>query len=322
MTVGIFEDILWPEPDISGMKERRDVNGLIRALRHPDLSIQEVAAEALGQLGPDAVDRLLAALGTRSKSVRLGIIEALGQCHDSRAIPAIGKFLWDKDNEIRWEAALALGEIGDPCVFPDLSRTLRDEDKYVRYGAALALTKLGYAPDSPEERAFLALGLQNWVGLAWIGQPAIEALGTGMKDHHPEVRAAVVEAAGKIGSPDATPVVYRGLRDSSEDVRWAAVIAAPKCGIDLMYLPRGLSRRPRNRKNPNIAAFLNFLLPGIGYFYIGLWWGILIFQVDVYFTMWLFTTAKLGLFTWEYLFPAYALFAMHAWYLARKMPDL
>lgn len=80
----------------------------------------------------------------------------------------------------------------------------------------------------------------------------------------------------------------QGLADSNSEVRWQAVLAAPRCGIDPLFIPRGISRRPRTAKNPFIAAIMNFLLPGLGYGYIGKWWGIMIFQIDVTATVWLY----------------------------------
>ena len=65
---------------------------------------------------------------------------------------------------------------------------------------------------------------------------------------------------------------------------------------------------------------MNFLLPGLGYGYIGKWWGIMIFQIDVTATVWLFKYEGQAN-TYGLLFPLYILLAIHAWYLAAKMPD-
>ena len=65
---------------------------------------------------------------------------------------------------------------------------------------------------------------------------------------------------------------------------------------------------------------MNFLLPGLGYGYIGKWWGIMIFQIDVTATVWLYKYEGQGN-SYGVLFPIYILLALHAWYLAKKMPD-
>jgi len=100
-----------------------------------------------------------------------------------------------------------------------------------------------------------------------------------------------VETPGDIGNEAAVPAILRGLRDPDDGVRWQAVFAGPGCGIAPMYLPRGLSQPPRERKNPLVTGFLNPVLPCQGYLYPGRWWGVLVFQVDVTAALWLFATA-------------------------------
>jgi hypothetical protein len=61
------------------------------------------------------------------------------------------------------------------------------------------------------------------------------------------------------------------------------------------------------------------MLPGLGYGYLGKWWGVLIFQVDITATVWLFKYEGEGV-SYQTLFPIYFALAVHAWYLATKMP--
>ena len=90
--------------------------------------------------------------------------------------------------------------------------------------------------------------------------------------------------------------------------------------IKMMHLPRGLSRRPQMTNNPLIAGFLNFMLPGLGYGYLGKWWGVMIFQIDITATVWLF---KYGgeTNTYSILFPIYLMLALHAYYITIKTPE-
>jgi hypothetical protein len=309
------------KPDIPALAARKDIPGLIRALRHPDLGVQWEATAALGSVGPEAIDQLLRRLPARDRAVKLGIIEALGEIRDPRAVEPLIQELRDPSVEVRWETALALGEIGDARAVGPLLPGLRDPDRYVRYGTALALGKLGWRPSNDDERAHCLLGVQDWPGLLALGPAAIPALSSALADREKSVRSRAVEVLGQIGDRGAIPAVMRALRDGDDEVRWRAVLAGPKCGIAPMYLPRGLSRRPRMRKNPSIAAFLNFVLPGQGYLYLGRWWGVVVFQVDITATLWLF--ASLGdQFTYELLLPLYALISIHAWYLARKLPEM
>ena len=87
-----------------------------------------------------------------------------------------------------------------------------------------------------------------------------------------------------------------------------------------MFLPRGLSHRPRQKKNPLIAGLLNFLLPGLGYGYLGKWWGVMIFQIDITATVWLYKYSGEGN-TYSVLFPLYLLLGLHAWYITTKLPE-
>ena len=309
------------KPDIPALTAKRDIRGLVRALRHPELGVQWEATAALGSLGTAAIDELLRELPTRNRAVKLGIIEALGEIGDPRAVEPLIRFLRDPSVEVRWETALALGEIGDPRATAPLLAGLRDPDRYVRYGTALALRKIGWKPGDDGERAYELLGLQDWEGLLALGPAAIPALSAALRDREKSVRARAVEVLGEIGDPGAIPAIMRALRDGDDEVRWQAVLAGPKCGIAPMYLPRGLSQRPRVRKNPTVAAFLNFVLPGQGYLYLGKWWGVVVFQVDITATLWLF--ASLGdQFTYGLLLPIYIIISAHAWYLSRKLPEM
>ena len=308
-------------PDIKKLRQQKNIPALIKALRYDDFDVQTSAAQALGTLGTEGIDELILALKTKDKDVRLGIIEALSVIRDPRAVPSLTHLLSDPGSEVRWEAAIALGEINDPASTAPLVQALMDPDKYVRYGAASALQKSGWTPASDEERAFHSVGLQEWQTVREIGEPAIPALSHVLHDRDSGVRMQAIEILGSIGNGKAVPVLMRSLADENAEVRWKAVLASPKCGVSMIHLPRGLSRRPRTRKNPLIAGFLNFMLPGLGYGYLGKWWGVMIFQIDITATVWLFRyEGEAG--TYGLLLPIYLILALHAWYIAQKMPEL
>jgi hypothetical protein len=309
------------KPDIEAFTKDGDIKGLIKALRSDDFETQSRAAKALGLLGSTAMDQLLSELKTRDRGIKLSLIEALGEIKDPRAVASLSETLRDNNAEVRWDSAIALGEIGDESAVPALKKALEDPDKYVRYGAAFALSKIGWKPADDGEKALLFLGMQEWWVLKEIGKPALRALSVGLKDRDSGIRLKAIGIIGDIGDREAAPALIRSLADDNSEVRWKAVLASTKAGIPLMYLPRGLSRRPRIRKNPKIAALLNFLLPGQGYNYLGKWWGILIFQVDVTATLWLLRFGGEAL-SYTILFPLYILLAVHAGYIATKMPDL
>jgi hypothetical protein len=315
-----FTILTQKKPDIEGLAARKDIAGLVKALQYNDFSVQSEAAKALGSLGSPAMDELIRALKKKDKQTRLGIIEALTEIRDPRAVPALIETIRDQSSEVKWETAIALGEIGDPQATGPLVNALKDYDKYVRYGAAFALAKIGWKPADETEKAFYFAGMQEWKAVRMIGKPAIPALSHILNDRDSNVRQKVIEILGEIGDPDATPALVRSLGDENSEVRWKAVLSSPRCRIRLMHLPRGLSRRPKMMKNPLIAGFLNFMLPGLGYGYLGKWYGVMIFQIDITATVWLFKYGGEGN-TYGILFPIYLLLAIHAYYITKKMPE-
>ena len=305
--------------DIEQLTAAKDIPGLIKALHYDDLAAQSEVARALGSLGPAATDALISQLKEKDKSHRLMIIKALSEIRDPRPVPLLIDLLKDENSEVRWGAAIALGEIGDIRAIEPLVACLRDYDKYVRYGAALSLEMLGWKPPNDEEKAFLLVGKQEWEKVVLLGNSAVPALSTILHDRHNTVRIKAVEILGELKSPDAVPVLMQSLADEDSEVRWKTVLASEKSGIKLMHLPRGLSRRPKKKKNPLIAGFLNFILPGLGYAYLAKWWGVMIYEIDIFITVWLLQYGGEN-FSFEMLLPIYFVLACHAYYITAKMP--
>jgi len=308
-------------PDISAMVKKNDTRGLIGALKFPDVAVQKEAGLALTGLGPAATGPLLTALRTKDLVTKLAVIETLGRIRDPRSVDPLIACLKDESNEIRWVAAIALGEIEDPKALEPLNKALHDVDKYVRYGAGFAMSRIGWKPKDQEERAFYFVAIQEWKVCHEIGEASIPALANAMRDRDPEVRMKVLDSLGDIRSRKAEPIILKALSDPNSDVRWRAVLNSQKIRISAAHLPRWLSLRPRNIKNPLIAGFLNFMLPGIGYGYLGKWWGTMLFQIDVTLTLWIYRyTGETN--TYTILFPFYLLIGIHAWYMAKNMPEM
>ena len=308
-------------PDIPALAEKRDISGLIQVLTSDNFEDQTAAAKAIQSLGHPAVEILISHLKSRDHAVRLGIIGALSEIKDPLAVEPLIETLDDADPEVRWACAIALGSIGDDLAVAGLRKALHDPDKYVRYGASFALAKIGWKPETLKDKALLFYGMQEWGVLKEMGSSAIDILETARKDKDVRIRLKAVELLGEIPGGVVTRSLVSALADENSDVRWKAVLVSEKAGVPLIYLPRGLSRRPRVRKNPRIAALLNFLLPGQGYNYLGKWWGILIFQLDVTITLWLLRFGGESL-SYTILIPVYILIAIHAAYIATKMPDM
>jgi len=345
--MGFWEFLKLKKPDISRLREQKDISGLVRALKHKDFDIQWQAAEALSMLGTEAVDHLISSLRELNRDTRIGVIEALGEIKNKRAAPALVHLLGDESIEIRWASALALGEIGDPRAMKYLVMSLADSDRYVRYGAALALEKMGWHPSNEAERVYLYLGKQEWVKLGKVGEEGTKVLISFLKDKDKEVRIKVIEILGASSDHRIHEHCYIALADEHPAVRWKAVLTSLRCGVPHIQLPWGVSKRPRSGRNPYLASLINFVNPGQGYTYTDAWWGIVVWNIYTLFLLVVLYFKYPGGFPilpepffWFYtiygwmspgawinganiiLFPFPIVSSIHVWFRAKRMQEL
>jgi HEAT repeat protein len=309
-------------PDIGRLKDAGDIPVLIHLLNNTDPSVRWRAAEALGTCGENAVPQLLAALQSRPVSLRLGVIEALGAIRDLRAVsPLLVVIAHDESLEVRWAAVLALGEIGSPDAIPFVVPLLRDPNRYLRFGAVTALDRLGWQPQNDADTAYQLIARQDWEAVRRLGAAALPPLWDLLRDNDPKSRAVIVSLLGQIGNPQAQVACQKALKDRDPGVRWRAVLAAMNCGLVSHNLPLMVAGRERTGPDPAAAALLNFLFLGIGYNYIGKWWGFPIFMT--YMSVLVLAQLAMGPFL-PYLiaYPITALFGIHTYYLAERMSDL
>lgn len=177
--------------NVKRMREERDIQGLLLALKHRDPAVQYEAAEALGVLkDPLAVSPLVSALaGDRHSGVRWKAAEALARIGKPAVGPLIAA-LGNPDDDVRWKAAIALGEIGDTRAIPHLVTLLDDEDRFVQSRAAYALGQFGDAALSPLVTA--------------LGSPS------------PSVRRGSAQALGRTRSQDAIGPLLSLLNDTDD----------------------------------------------------------------------------------------------------------
>jgi len=138
---------LFRKPDIDALLAKRDVEGLIKALKYKrDSEVRKGAAVALGAIGDARVlEPLIQALKDESWWVRLEAASALGELADSRAVEPLSILaMKDEDPHVRDTAVRALGKIGDEKGLVALTQALKDEDDSVRWTAACALDETGY----------------------------------------------------------------------------------------------------------------------------------------------------------------------------------
>jgi HEAT repeat protein len=310
------------KPDIRALTQARDIRGLIVSLDHRDFDVEWRAARALGTMGADATLPLINLLGYPGINTRLGAIEALGAIRDPRSIEVLAALLASHEtSELRWAAALALGEIGDQTATPALLSAIRDDNRYVRYGAAKALEQIGWLAETDRDRAFYCIALQDWDAIKKLGKSATGPLIDLLKERHPAIRAQIIEILGSIGGVEAKKSCEQILRDPDGDVRWRAVLSSRQCGVPTSYLPLQISRRQRTGPSALGATVLNFFFLGIGYDYVGKWWGVMILETY----MMLLTLAQLELgpfMPFLIFYPVTALFATQTYFMVKRESEM
>jgi HEAT repeat protein len=304
------------------MKKNRDVQGLIRLLDHQDTDVSERVIEILGSFGQDALPLLISALNSDNAKIRLGAIGAIGIIHDPVSVlPLMDIVRKDPCLEVRLEALLALGVIGDPLAVPVCRESLRDRCRYIRYGSSVALGRLRWEPKDDEAWAYYFIGLQDWDGLRSLGKSASGPMLDILKDDDPQVRMHLIDLLSRTGSPRARDACTRLLKDPRDSVRYMTVLSSIKSGLAAKHLPLLLSQRERTGPDPAVAAVLNFLFLGIGYNYMGRWWGFLVFMS--YMSIIVLAQLRLGPFL-PYLlaYPITALFAIQTYREVKRMADV
>lgn len=187
------------KPDIEDLKERGDVEGLIKALEYKkgsteyeDYEVRSLAAEALGDFEDEQVIIALIRAFKDVEDVRFHVARNLGK-FSRTAVPLLIDTLEDQDEDIRRDAAWMLGNIGDERAIPALSEALKDPDEDVRFHVARNLGK--------------------------FGEPAVPFLLDALKDPDEHVRRYAAWILGTIGDNRAIPALKNALNDSSEYVR-------------------------------------------------------------------------------------------------------
>jgi HEAT repeat protein len=199
-------------PDIAKMREGKDVDALIKALKHRDISIRMNAAYALGDVGDrKAVEPLIGILKdpTEGWGMKMAVATALGELHDERAIEPL-EALATRGETLEADAAtIAIAIIrGDPPRLIELLEAKKGE-LASRVSAIKELGKLG------DERAV---------------EPLIRMLNQKNYDEYERVNICyqAIIALGNLGDARAIEPVSKYLNDNAKEVRKAAEEALEK----------------------------------------------------------------------------------------------
>ena len=203
---------LFGPPNVEKMKARRDVNGLIKALRYrKDKGVRQAAAEALVKIGAPAVEPLIAALKDQNSWARAAAAQALGKIKDRRAV--------------------------EP-----LSAALGDERSDVRQAAAKALDHLGWKPAQDESAGWYWMAKHDWDKCVALGALAMEPLIAALKDENEYVREAAARTLGEIKDPRAV----QPLIDALQDKKWFVGRTAAEALISI-YRRGGLEDKTKTK---------------------------------------------------------------------------
>jgi len=130
-----------PEPTTDATDRR--VVELIAALKsETDQRKRDRAAQNLMNIGPPAVEPLIAELKRADRRTKVNIIRVLRVIRDRKSVDPLTECLRHPDREIRKNAADALGTIGDPRARLALTMAQRDRDPAVKTAVKRALEKL------------------------------------------------------------------------------------------------------------------------------------------------------------------------------------
>lgn len=265
--------------DSEYLKKKGDIHGLVRLLGHTDRVERTRASEALCIFGDLALPPLINAVNFGTVTIRLGAIEFLGK-HN---LPGTERILLEIVNhetvvEVKLAALIALGESGGTETEPVLLRELTNKNRYIRYGAAQALICLNRIPRIYPDLVYFSLACEDWERLRSLGDVTTGPLLTVFSDSDPDARLAIISLVQDSGNKNAQQICKLALRDPGGRIRWKAILASMNCGISLRQVPFLTAQHKRQGPDPVAAAILNFLFLGLGYNYIGKWWGFPVFM--------------------------------------------
>jgi HEAT repeat protein len=187
-----------------------DIPALIRALEDEDPDMRVAAANALGEIGPEAMEAVpalvWAALEDEDRDVRSVAVWALGGIEPEVAISVLSRVLEDGDpDQVRTSAILGLRQSKGEAV-PALIRALEDKDPDMRIAAVEVLGWIG--PEVAEAVPVLIRVLEDDADprvresaayeLGYMGSEAVPALTRALEDEDPGVRSAAAEALEQI----------------------------------------------------------------------------------------------------------------------------
>lgn len=204
-----------------------------------DLQTQEVATQALIEIGKEASSALMESLEEDDLDLRRLLCWILGEIGEKRAEKVLLKCLKDKEEEAQRAAAVALGKIGSIKALDNLILMMQGEDEKTREAAREALILLGKTFSSEvvkSVRRFLSsqnifMRVDTLKILGEIGGPEeLKDIYFALKDEAYQVRRVALEILGSKRLDDSVEQISLALADEEVEVRRAAAVALAELG--------------------------------------------------------------------------------------------
>jgi len=226
-------------PNVQKLFEKKDGDGLAKALTDPEKEIRVAAAKGLGMLHYGmAVPQLCAALKDHAPVVRRAAADALGLIGGERPVDPLIDLLHDIAPEVRQSATDALRKIGPPAVRA-LCKSLTSDNAPVRLSAVQILAQIGDSrvvkplcnllndPDANVRQAAAK-------ALVKFGAASLEPLCAALRDKDAAVRAAAAEAIERIGVP-GDPVTQAWMT-MARPFEWERIARFGTVALDPLFL--------------------------------------------------------------------------------------
>ncbi|MDT8395573.1 MAG: HEAT repeat domain-containing protein [bacterium] len=215
---------------LDGYHHMLAAEGLLAALKDPDLEVQDYATTALARLHPEIYPVLMEKVRDPAAGVRKNAITAFRKIGDRKAVPTIISALDDPDANVRMFAVTALIEFRDPRAIRALIARMKTEDQL---GWLISYAFMEIGSESVDE-LLKATGDDSFcmtrnLVIFQMGDKAVDTLHQRAREMgDTATRFNAIAILGELKRPESVPVLA-GLLSSGE-VSWVAANALASMG--------------------------------------------------------------------------------------------
>jgi HEAT repeat protein len=192
----------------------------------------EIAARALGSIGPPAVEAVIPVVQAEDPRARRDAIRALTWIADPRGVEPMVSALKDTDGHVRFQTAYGLGQLRDGRAVEPLIAALKDPEWSVSH---MAIESLGRIGGHAAMQTLLEMLKTNSVSvdrehiitaLGWSGDASsTDVLLQLLHDEDTFIRSNAALSLGRGRNPRATEALMATMKDPAAKVRSSAIQA-------------------------------------------------------------------------------------------------